>query len=179
MSKKENRGRQTKNIGRRESEYDQRVIDIARVTRVMAGGKRMRFRACVVVGDSKSQVGYAIAKGADVTIAVNKAAQKAQKRMITVPIIEGTIPHMVRTKFKAAEVLLKPGPQGTGVVAGGPTRSVVELAGLKNVIIKMLGSRNKINNVKATILALEQLKKIRTQLHGTKSEQSKKKTEKA
>ncbi len=162
---------------RKESDFDQRIIDIARVTRVMAGGKRMRFRACVVVGDQKGRVATAMAKGADVTIAVNKAAQKAQKHMFTVPMIEGTIPHHVRYKFKAAEILLKPAPQGTGVVAGGPTRAVVELAGLKNIVIKMIGSRNKINNVQATILALQMLKQPKGKKNGTDTQQSKKKAE--
>lgn len=155
---------------KKDSEFDQRVIEVKRVTRVMAGGKRMRFRACVVVGDGKGRVGVGLAKGADVSIAVNKAALKGQKALIRVKIVKDTIPHRVLCKYKAAQVLLKPGPAGTGVVAGGPTRSVVELAGIKNIIIKMLGSRNKINNVKATIEALCQLKDINKDIHGTQPE---------
>ena len=156
---------------RKESEFDQRVIEIARVTRVMAGGKRMRFRACVVIGDKKQRVGMALAKGADVSLAVNKAVARAQKHMIRVPMVNETIPHAVSYKFKAAHVLLKPAPQGSGVVAGGPTRAVVELVGIKNIVIKMLGSRNKINNVQATMEALKSLKDIKPQIHGTRTPQ--------
>lgn len=151
---------------RKDSEFDQRVIEVSRVTRVMAGGKRMRFRACVVIGDKKQRVGMALAKGADVSIAVNKAVEKAKKHMIKVPMVNETIPHSVNHKFKAAHVLLKPAPQGSGVVAGGPTRAVVELVGIKNIVIKMLGSRNKINNVQATLEALGLLKEVRQENHG-------------
>ncbi|MDD5342241.1 MAG: 30S ribosomal protein S5 [Patescibacteria group bacterium] len=170
MAKNEGR-RRSRGPERKQSEFDQRIIDVARVTRVMAGGKRMRFRACVVIGDMKGRVSMALAKGSDVTLAVNKAVQKAQKHLFSVNLIEGTIPHEVRTKFKAAFVLLKPAPQGSGVVAGGPTRAVVELAGIKNIVIKMLGSRNKINNVQATLLALKSLKKIKPNIHGNRTPQ--------
>lgn len=158
---KKSRRRRPRDEGRPVSEFDQRVIEISRVARVMAGGKRMRFRACVVVGDKKGRVGLGLAKGADVTLAINKAVLKGQKRLLRVKMVNDTIPHQVRYKFKSAEVLLKPGPAGTGVVAGGPTRAVVELAGIKNIVIKMLGSRNKLNNVKATLEALKQLKDIK------------------
>lgn len=102
-----------------DKEFEQAIIDIARVTRVMAGGKRMRFRACVVIGDKKGRIGMGVAKGADVTIAVNKAGVLAKKKIISVPIINETIPHQVKVKFKAAQVLIKPAPKGTGVIAGG------------------------------------------------------------
>lgn len=141
-------------------DFEQIIIDIARVTRVMAGGKRMRFRACVVIGNKNGKVGSATAKGADVTLAVNKAATKARKLLISIPIINETIPHRVDCKFGAAKVLLKPAPKGTGIIAGGAVRSVLELAGISNVVAKSLGSTNKINNVGATILALKQLKRI-------------------
>ena len=138
--------------------FEQKVIEIARVTRVVAGGKRMRFRACVVVGDLKGKVGMGLRKGADVSIAINKAVRAAKKDMIKVPIINETIPHFSQAKFKAAKVLIKPAVQGTGVMAGGPVRAVLELAGIKNVVSKMLGSKNKINNIQATILAMKGLK---------------------
>ena len=139
-------------------EFDQRIIEIARVTRVTKGGKRMRFRACVVIGDKKGKVGVGVKKGADVTIAVNKAVTSAKKNLITVKIVNDTIPHAVDTKFKAAKILLKPAPQGTGIIAGGVVRSVAELAGIKNIVGKIKGTRNKINNVKATLQALSSLR---------------------
>ena len=146
--------------GRRDDEqkeFEQRTLDLARVTRVTKGGKRMRFRACVVIGDHKGRVGFGLAKGTDVSMSVNKAARKAQKRLIRVPIVGGTIPHAIREKFGAAVVLLKPAPKGTGIKAGGATRVVLELAGVPNVVSKSLGSSNKINNVRATLAALQNL----------------------
>lgn len=139
-------------------EFDSKIIDLSRVTRVMAGGKRMRFRALVVVGDKKGRVGMAVSKGADVTLAVNKSTVKAKKNLLRVPIVEGTIPHAIEVKFGAAQVLLKPAPQGTGVIAGGPVRAVLDLAGIKNVVSKMKGSKNKIANVRAVMQALSQLR---------------------
>jgi small subunit ribosomal protein S5 len=141
-------------------EYEQVIIDIARVTRVMAGGKRMRFRACVVVGNKNGKIGTAVAKGADVTLAVNKAVTKAKKNIVSVPIINETIPHRVDFKYGAARLMLKPAPKGTGVIAGGAIRSVVDLAGISNIVAKSLGSQNKINIVKATIEALKRLKRV-------------------
>jgi small subunit ribosomal protein S5 len=143
---------------RPQSEFEQRIIDLARVTRVMAGGKRMRFRACVALGDKKGKVGWGVAKGADVTIAVNKAATKAKKNMIKINLIDETIAHAITVKFKAAKVLLKPAVKGTGVIAGGAVRNVLELAGIPNIYAKILGSNNKINNVNCVFDALKSLK---------------------
>lgn len=153
--------RKKKNTRRRpkqDSEFDQKVIDIARVTRVTAGGKRLRFRACVVIGDKKGRVAYGIKKGSDVTVAVNKAVAKAKKDLITVKIVDETIPYQIEKKFGGARVLLKPAPVGTGIIAGGVVRSVIELAGIKNLVGKIKGSKSKINNVKAVIAALAELK---------------------
>ena len=111
---KEDRGPRRGEIIREEKEFEQKILDIARVTRVTKGGKRMRFRATVVVGDKKSRVGFGVGKGNDVTFSVNKAARDAKKRMITIPIIKGTIPHETRAKFGASMVMLKPAPQGSG-----------------------------------------------------------------
>ena len=160
-------------------EFDQVIIDIARVTRVMAGGKRMRFRACVLVGNRKGKIGTAVAKGADVTLAVNKAATKARKHLITVSTINETIPHAITSKYKAAKVLLKPAPKGTGIIAGGAVRSVLDLAGISNVVAKTLGSNNKINNVLVTFDALSKLKKVEPKIKkeigtGSAAEQSNK-----
>lgn len=149
-----------------EKEFDQRIIDLARVTRVMAGGKRMRFRACVVVGDRKGRLGYGLGKGADVTIAVQKAANRARRDVVTLPIVKETIPHELRMKVKAARLLLKPAPKGTGVVAGGAIRLALELSGIGNIVAKVYGSKNKINNIRALFAALarlnESLEKHRT-----------------
>lgn len=139
-------------------EFEQKTIEIARVSRVVAGGKRMRFRATVAIGDMKGRVGIGIAKGADVSNAVQKAATAARKRLITVPIVEETIPHQIAVKYRAARLLLKPAPKGSGVIAGGPIRVVMELAGVKNVVAKILGSPNKINNIYALLHALGSLK---------------------
>lgn len=141
-----------------EEELDQATIDLARVTRVMAGGKRMRFRAAVAVGDHKGQIGFAVAKGADVSGAISKAARLAKKHAIRISIVNTTIPHMVEKKFKAAHILLKPASKGHGIKAGGVMRSILELSGIENVTGKMLGSGNKINNAKATLEALHMLK---------------------
>jgi len=142
-----------------QKEFDQRILDLARVTRVTKGGKRMRFRTCVIIGDRKGRVGYGVAKGADVAASVNKAVTQAKKRMINVLIINGTIPHAVHQKFSAASIIIKPAPKGTGIKAGGAIRVVLELAGVPNAVGKILGSNNKINNAKATMKALQSLMK--------------------
>jgi len=143
---------------REEKEFNQQLIHLARVTRVMAGGKRMRFRACVVIGDGKGRVGYGISKGTDVTIAINKAVKKAKKVLIKVPLVKKTIPHEIRIKYKSAKILLKPAPQGTGIKAGSVVRQVLELAGVPNVVGKILGTRNKVVNTQAVIKALDSFK---------------------
>jgi small subunit ribosomal protein S5 len=143
-----------------QDEFEQRIIDIARVTRVMAGGKRMRFRACVAVGNRDGKIAVGLAKGADVTIAVTKAVTKAKKDILTVPLVNETIPHEIYWKSGAAKILFKPAKKGRGVIAGGAVRVILELAGVKNVTSKILGTNNKINNVKCTIDALKQLRKV-------------------
>ena len=157
---KKSRSFSKKRPEREDKEFDQVIVDIARVTRVMAGGKRMRFRACVAIGDRKGRVGYAVAKGADVSLAVNKAVNKAKKNLIQVPIVNQTIPHEIKIKKGAAKILLKPAKQGTGIIAGGAVRIILDLAGVKNIVSKILGTNNKISNVGATMEALKGLKKI-------------------
>ena len=142
----------------RRDEFEQKIIDLARVTRVMAGGKRMRFRACVAIGDKKGKVAVGLAKGADVTAAVNKAVNQAKKNFISVPLVNETIPHEIYCKFGAAKVLLKPARKGRGVIAGGAVRVILGLAGINNVTSKILGTANKMNNVKCVIEALKKLK---------------------
>jgi small subunit ribosomal protein S5 len=145
---------------REKQEFDQIVLDLARVTRVTKGGKHMSFRACVIIGDRRGRVGYGVAKGKDVQIGVEKAVHQAKKHMITVPIVKETIPHMVVTKFKAARLMIKPAPPGSGIIAGGAVRAVLELAGIPNVSSKILGkTKNKISVAKATFEALESFKR--------------------
>lgn len=145
---------------REPEEFEQRMIDLARVTRVMAGGKRMRFRACVVIGDRKGRVGWGVAKGADVSLAIQKAVAQAKKNIITVSIVDGTIPHQVTVKYHAARLMLKPAKEGNGLIAGGVVRTVLDLAGIQNIVSKMFGSPNKINNVGATFKALGMLRRV-------------------
>ena len=139
--------------------FDQRIVELSRVTRVMAGGKRMRFRALVLLGNHQGKVGVGVAKGADVSLAVAKASTKARRGLITVPLQGHTIPHEVTVKYKSARVILKPAPVGTGIIAGGAVRMVLELAGVPNVVSKILGSANKINNVRAVFRAFATMKK--------------------
>ncbi len=141
-------------------EFEQRILEVARVTRVMAGGKRMNFRACVAIGDKKGNVGVGLGKGADVTMAVNKAVNRAKKTMINVPMVNETIPHEIKQKMGAALILFKPAKKGRGVIAGGVARIILELAGVNNVTSKTLGSNNKINNARCTIEALSNLHKV-------------------
>lgn len=144
---------------REQSEFDQKILDIARVARVTEGGKRMSFRATVAIGDRMNRVGFGIGKGLDVTLAVNKAVSRAKKNMLRVPVTQkGSIAHMVKAKFGSSKVLLKPAPVGTGIIAGGVMRTMCELAGIKNVTGKMIGSPNKINNALATMEALKKIK---------------------
>ncbi len=155
----EKRRRQSNRDGERErSEFDQKVVEVKRVTRVVAGGKRMRFRALVVIGDRKGKVGMGLKKGADVSESVNKAVNAAKKNMVTLPLVNETIPHGLNVKYKSSSLMLKPAKPGTGVIAGGAVRSVMELSGVKNIVCKMLGSNNKVNNVKAVFTAFRRMK---------------------
>lgn len=155
---------QRKRDGRRVSvesggeEFEQKILDISRVTRVTAGGKRMRFRACVAIGDRRGRVAVGLAKGADVALAINKATAQAKKRVIDVPIRRETIPFDVVVKFKAAKLLLKPAPKGSGIIAGGVVRLILDIAGVQNVVAKMLGSGNRVTNAQATMHALRTIR---------------------
>jgi len=147
--------------GRREirDEYETKLLDLARVTRVTGGGKRLRFRAVVIAGDKKSKIGIGIDKGRDVSQAVEKATARAKKNLINIPVVDGTIPHQVEAKLGPARILLKPQKSGRGLVAGGAVRTICELAGIQNVSSKILsGSKNKLNNARATLEALKKLK---------------------
>ena len=139
-------------------DLESKVVEIKRVTRVVAGGKRMRFRALVVAGDRKGRVGVGLKKGTDVAEAVAKATNEAKKNLVTVAITNETIPHAVKFKYKSAVILIKPASPGSGVIAGGPVRAVIDLAGIRNISSKMLGSSNKVSNVRAAYLALKSLR---------------------
>jgi small subunit ribosomal protein S5 len=140
-----------------EKQFDERTLHIDRVARVVKGGRRFRFRALVVVGDRKHKVGIGLAKGSDVTSAVSKANDVAKKNMITVSLYKDTLPHEVEAKVSGAHILLKPASAGTGLIAGGVIRSILEVAGVHNALSKSLGSSNKANTAYATIRALESL----------------------
>ena len=144
--------------GTEEKQFDERVVNIDRVARVVKGGRRFRFRALVVLGDHKGKVGIGIAKGADVTAAVAKAVDVAKKNMVTVTLYKGTIPHEAEAKVSGARILIKPAAPGTGLIAGGVVRTVLEVAGVSNVLSKSLGSSNKINIAYATLEALQNVK---------------------
>lgn len=139
-------------------EFEEQVVEVARVTRVVKGGRRMRFRATVVIGNKKGTMGYGIGKAAEVQQAIQKAVAQARKRLIRVPLYKGTIPHQIQVKFKASKVFMKPASEGTGIIAGGAVRQILEMAGVKNVLSKSLGSTNRINTAKATYHALTLLR---------------------
>jgi small subunit ribosomal protein S5 len=138
-------------------EFDEKVVQIDRVTRVVKGGRRLRFRAILVVGDKNGRVGVGVEKGADVVTAIEKATTKAKKNLKQIPLAETTIPHEITAEFAGAKVFLKPARKGTGVIAGGAVRAVLEAAGVKDILSKIQGSSSKLNNVYATLKALELL----------------------
>lgn len=149
----------SKRVDERQDEFDDNVVAIKRVTKVVKGGRNMRFAALIVVGDRKGHVGVGVGKAAEIPEAIRKAREEAKKKLITVPINEaGSVPYGYTGKFGSAEVLLKTAPEGTGIIAGGPARSVCEIAGIQNIRTKSLGSNNKQNVVLATIEALKQLR---------------------
>jgi len=147
-----------------ELELNDKLVNINRVTKVMMGGKRLSFTALMVTGDGNGYVGIGIGKANEVPAAINKAGAVAKKNLIKVPLAGATIPYAITVKFGAAQVLLKPAAPGTGIIAGGSIRAVVEAAGIKDILTKSLGSANKINMAKATMLALSQLKNPKEEL---------------
>lgn len=163
---------------RPKDDMEQRILEVARVTRVMAGGKRMNFRACVAIGDKKGNVGVGLGKGADVTMAVNKAVNRAKKTMVNVPLMNETIPHEVYQKTGSARILFKPAKKGRGVIAGGVARIILELAGVKNVTSKSLGSKNKVNCARCTIEAIQALRPVEPKANTKEEKAPEKKTKK-
>ncbi|OGI16327.1 MAG: 30S ribosomal protein S5 [Candidatus Moranbacteria bacterium RBG_19FT_COMBO_42_6] len=149
--------------GKREKpEYDQKLLDLARVARVVKGGRRFRFRATLVIGNRKGKVGVGVGKGADVSDAIKKAFDDAKKNMITVTLLNNTIPHDISYKLGSARIILKPAPEGRGIIAGGAIRTVVDLAGIKDIVSKSLGTSNKLNVARATVAAFNELAESRS-----------------
>ena len=144
----------------RDKEFEERVVVINRVTKVVKGGRRFRFAALVVIGDKKGRVGFGTGKANEVPDAIKKAIEDAKKNLITIPIVGTTIPHTATGNFGAGSVLIRPATEGTGVIAGGPIRAVLELAGVNDILTKCLGSRTPINMVRATVAALKSLKTV-------------------
>lgn len=157
----ERRAPRRSEVAPEEKQFDERVVHIDRVARVVKGGRRFRFRALVVVGDRKNKVGIGLAKGADVTAAVTKATEVAKKHMHLIAIEKGTIPHEAEAKVGGARILVKPAAAGTGLIAGGVVRTVLEVAGVSNALSKSLGSTNKANTAYATIAALQSVEPVK------------------
>lgn len=146
-------------ITKEQPEFDQKLLDVARTARMVAGGRRFSFRTVVIIGNKKGKVGVGVAKGADVSIAVDKAIRQAKKHLVDIPLTENkSIPYQIQAKYSAAQVLLKPAAKGRGIIAGGTIRVICILAGIDNITAKILGrTNNKLNNARATILALQKL----------------------
>ncbi|HHW03517.1 MAG TPA: 30S ribosomal protein S5 [Thermoanaerobacterales bacterium] len=142
-----------------EQEFEEKVVSINRVAKVVKGGKNFRFAVLVVVGNRNGKVGVGTGKAQEIPEAIRKGIEDAKKHLIEVPLVNGTVPHESLGVFGAGKVLIKPAVEGTGVIAGGPVRAVMELAGVKNVVSKSLGSANSRNMVNATIEALKQMKR--------------------
>ena len=158
---------------RDQKEFDEQVVAINRVTKVVKGGRNFRFAALVVVGDHKGRVGIGTGKAKEVPDAIRKAVEDAKKNVFTVPVIGTTIPHETIGTYGAGSVFMRPASEGTGVIAGGATRAVLELAGISDILTKCLGSRTKINVVRATVEALKSLKTVEevAELRGKKPEE--------
>lgn len=158
--KREGKGKRRKveTVDAVQSEWKERVVQIRRVTKVVKGGKKLSFRAIVIVGNAKGQVGVGCAKASEVIVAIQKAIAEGRKNLVTVPIFKTTIPHPIVGNSGAGSVMLKPASQGTGVIAGGAVRAVLELAGIENILSKSLGSKSPLNAANATIDALKNLR---------------------
>lgn len=163
MAKSSNPDRQHKRGDRRDrepKEFSETTLSLDRVTRVVKGGRRMRFRAVVVVGDKKGKVGMGTGKANEVQVAVGKATKDAKRHMIRVPLFKGTVPHEIDAKHKSAKVLILPAAEGTGIIAGGALRVIFDHAGIRNVFGKRFGTRNKLVNAQCTFKALQKLSKV-------------------
>ena len=153
-SKKEDK-KFKENLSLSKLKYSEKIIQVKRVTKVVKGGKKMTFRAVVIIGDTKNKVGVGIGRADDVNLAIDKAILNGKKNLITIPLtLSYSVPHVVKARYGACSVMLRPAAEGTGVIAGGAMRTVLELGGVRNILAKQLGSDNLLNNAKATVLAL-------------------------
>jgi small subunit ribosomal protein S5 len=150
--------RRSRSYNQTPSEFEEKVVQVNRVSKKTKGGNKIGFSVLVVVGDKKGRVGVGLGGAPDVSASVKKAVSYARKHLFTVPMKNTTIPHVVFVKLGAAKIMLKPAPPGTGVIAGGPVRAVVEAAGIRDIVSKVLGTKNKASNIYATMEALKQLK---------------------
>jgi small subunit ribosomal protein S5 len=156
--KDSNKSRKRSPIRLSKIKYEEKIVQIKRVTKVVKGGKKMTFRAVVIIGDSKRKVGVGIGRAEDVNLAIDKAILNGKKNLINIPLtLKYSIPHVVNTRYGACSLMLRPASLGTGVIAGGSIRTVLELGGIKNILAKQFGASNILNNAKATILALTSL----------------------
>ena len=150
--------RKKKQLRFSKKKYEEKVVQVSRVTKVVKGGKKMTFRAIVIVGDNKRKVGVGIGRAEDVNLAIDKAVLNGKKNLITVPLtFVFSVPHVMKASYGACKIMLRPASQGTGVIAGGSVRTVLELGGIKNILAKQFGSSNILNNAKATLIALTNL----------------------
>src|SRR5690606_23421026 len=152
--------RKKRNFQREEKQFEERIVSINHITKVVKGGRRYRFSVVVVVGDKKGRVGVGTGKAIEIPDAIKKAVEDAKKSLINVAIVNTTIPHQVTGVYGAGKVFLKPAPAGTGVIAGGPVRAVVELAGIENIFSKSLGSSTPINIVRAALKGLNEVRTV-------------------
>ncbi len=177
MAKK---GRKKKKYNKRKKrKYDSKLLDLARVAHTREGGRRLSFRAVMVLGDHNGKIGVGVASGSDVAKGIGKASRKAEKNMIEVPIVDGTIPHQVEAKYSAARVLLKPQRKKRGLVAGGTVRIMCNLVGIEDISSKVLGgTSNKLNNARAVIKAFKKLRKPKEKVVKKKKVKKKKESKK-
>ncbi len=157
----DNRSRDSRGAPEEEKEFSENLVKLNRVTKVLKGGRRFSFSALVIIGNKKGKVGYGFGKAGDVSEAIRKAIQNARKNLITVPMYKQTIPHWIVGKFDSARVLLKPAAPGAGIIAGGPVRIILEMAGVSDILSKCMGSRNAINVIKATLDGLLRISSVR------------------